>query len=226
MISTDVLAAIGAGEPAEEASSPSALGRDEFLRMLIAQLENQDPLNPQDATQFTAQLAQFSSLEQLLSIGAGIEQLVESQGASRGLAALDLIGRDVIAESSQLAVGPDGAVLAQPLIALDEASTSTTVNVFDATGRLVRSLSLGALGQGEHAVAWDGRDAAGQPVAPGVYSFQVLASAGEAAASARTLVQGRVTGAVPGGEDPLVLLGDVVVPLSRVEEVRAPGAGS
>jgi flagellar basal-body rod modification protein FlgD len=60
-----------------EEAPKSALGRDEFLKMLLAQLENQDPLDPQDATEFTAQLASFSMLEQLVTISQGIERIEE-----------------------------------------------------------------------------------------------------------------------------------------------------
>ncbi|MFQ5418362.1 MAG: flagellar hook assembly protein FlgD, partial [Myxococcota bacterium] len=157
MISTDVLAtAVEVGESTgQTTAATSALGREDFLQMLIAQLENQDPLNPQDATEFTAQLAQFSSLEQLLSIRNSIDRLADSEAVSQRLGAAGLIGREVTAEGAQVAVAAGGIPLAEPLFTLAESATATTVNVFDAAGRLVRTLPFGPLGQGEHEIGWD-----------------------------------------------------------------------
>jgi flagellar basal-body rod modification protein FlgD len=220
MITTEALTALGGPAPDPAAgSAPSELGRNEFLQMLIAQLENQDPLNPQDATEFTAQLAQFSSLEQLLSIGESIDQLAESELVSQQLGAAGLIGREITALGSQFAVGADGTPLAEPRFVLGSAAENATVNVLDANGRLVRTLSFGPLVQGEHAVDWDGLDQAGQPVEEGIYSFRVSALSGDTTVEAFNLVRGRVTGAIPGASNPLLLLGDLAVPLASVEEV-------
>jgi flagellar basal-body rod modification protein FlgD len=219
MISTDVLDAAGAAGSVGTTAPPSTLGRDEFLQMLIAQLENQDPLNPQDATQFTAQLAQFSSLEQLISIEGRLESLAETEGVSQRLGAAGLIGRHVVAEGTQLSTAADGVPLVEPLLFLAGNSSATTVRVYDASGRLVRALELGALAQGEHAVAWDGLDASGSPLPAGVYEFSVSAFAGDQPVEVTSLVQGRVTGAVPTAGEPLLMVGNVAVPLSRVTEV-------
>jgi len=218
MIDINEIASSGAPSLAEAASSTQALGRDEFLQMLIAQLENQDPLNPQDATEFTAQLAQFSSLEQLISIESSIDGLVESQALTQRLGTAGLIGRDVVAAASQLPVSADGPI-AQPSFLLSGNTSSTNVIISDANGLPVRTFALGAKGQGEHSVDWDGRDGAGNPVPPGIYRFDVSAFAGEATVETVSFIRGRVTGTVPSGSDPLLLLGDLAVPLSRVEEV-------
>jgi flagellar basal-body rod modification protein FlgD len=84
----------------------NALGRDDFLRMLVAQLEHQDPLNPQDGTEFTAQLAQFSSLEQLITIRENLDKVVQSQrelaSAIQGMASSALIGREAVVATDQM----------------------------------------------------------------------------------------------------------------------------
>jgi len=225
MITTDALGALGPETATASTGPNSTLGRDEFLQMLIAQLENQDPLNPQDATEFTAQLAQFSSLEQLISIEDGIAGLAESQGISQRLGMAALIGSDVVVESSQIPVG-DAGPIAEARFLLASGASATAVTVFDANGLPVRVLDLGARSQGEHGVSWDGLDASGQPVAPGIYGFAVTALAGEEAVESVSFVRGRVTGAVPSGTDPLLLLGDLAVPLSRVQEIAEPAAGT
>ena len=99
----------GPANAVTQAQSGEDLGRDEFLRMLITQLENQDPLNPQDATEFTAQLAQFSSLDQLFSMRSAIEDLSAVQGSTNALSVASLIGRRVSAETSLLEVPANGS---------------------------------------------------------------------------------------------------------------------
>jgi len=226
MITTDPIGALAPQTAADAVGSAGpTLGQDEFLQMLIAQLENQDPLNPQDATEFTAQLAQFSSLEQLISIQDGIQGLTESQTRSQRLGAAGLIGRDVVAEASQIPVTADGP-LVQPSFVLAGNASDTTVTLLDPNGVSVGSLDLGALAQGEHAFQWDGTDAAGNAVAPGVYSFVVRALAGDESVEVLPRIQGRVTGAVPSGTDPLLLVGDLAIPLSQVEEVTDATAAS
>lgn len=226
MIATDALGALGADAATAAGGTGPTLGRDEFLQMLIAQLENQDPLNPQDSTEFTAQLAQFSSLEQLISIEDGIAGLTESQGLTQRLGTAGLIGRDVIVEASQIPMGETGPI-ADPQFVLAGATSSTTVTILDGNGLPIRALDLGPLGQGEHEVAWDGLDASGQQVAPGIYGFVITALAGEEAVESVSRIRGRVTGSVPSGTNPLLLIGDLALPLSRVEEISVarPTAG-
>ena len=132
------------------------LDRDDFLRMLIAQLENQDPLDPQDAAEFTAQLATFSSVEQLLAIRTGIDQLVtndstgedtsDSATVDQILAAANLIGRDVLVEGQQFEVPNEGN---GPDFVFDLATRASNVEI-DIRGEgnnIVRTIQLGALAQ-------------------------------------------------------------------------------
>lgn len=222
MLATDALTSLGSDVATEASGGTNAtLGRDEFLQMLIAQLENQDPLNPQDSTEFTAQLAQFSSLEQLISIEDGIAGLAESQGLTQRLGTAGLIGQDVIVESSQIPMG-EGGPIADPQFVLAGATSSTTVTIFDGNGLPIRVLDQGALGQGEHEVVWDGNDASGQRVPPGIYGFSITALSGEESVESVSRIRGRVTGSVPSGTNPLLLIGDLALPLSRVEEISEP----
>jgi flagellar basal-body rod modification protein FlgD len=208
------------------------LGRDEFLRMLIAQLENQDPLNPQEATEFTAQLATFTSLEQLLAMRQSIDKLVEAQTASGGagaddtLRALGLIGHTVVAEGSQLEIGASGQAVPPLAFELDGHATAASIEVRTASGALVRQIELGRTNQGRHELGWDGRDLEGRELPPGTYRFDVTASYGSAAVTARPLMTGRVTGAPLQGSSPSVFVGNLLVPLADVVEVRQSEASS
>ncbi|HVP29133.1 MAG TPA: flagellar hook capping FlgD N-terminal domain-containing protein [Myxococcota bacterium] len=203
----------------------SSLGQQDFLKMLITQLENQDPLNPQDATQFTAQLAQFSSLEQLVSLRTGIDKLVSAQSGSSLLSTASLIGRQVVAQGEQFELGSGAAP--QLGFSLDGAATSVRVQIQDDRGNVVRELRLGALDQGRHDLAWDGKGEGGSTLPAGVYSLHVEAAAGATAVPATTFVSGLVTGSALSNGQATLMLGSIPVALSDVEEVRAvAGSGS
>ncbi len=189
------------------------LNRDDFLQLLVAQLANQDPLNPQEGHEFAAQLAQFSSVEQLSNISSTLalhsEQLAllsEGSAAAAGQqialanaindrttlsAATALIGQTVEA-AGDTAVwnGTDPAALS---FRLDAPAAEVTVTVRDANGAVVRTITPGHLGEGAHVPAWDGLTDDGTPAEPGAYTFSVAATDADGeAVSATTFTRGRV----------------------------------
>ena len=194
----------------------SQLGQDDFLRMLIAQLENQDPLDPEDATEFSAQLAQFSSLEQLIGMRTAVEDLASAQNASQALAAAGLIGRQVLAETNQFEVPLEGE---HPTLYLEvpEGAQVYGVDVVDGNGRIVTQTNWrGILDPGLQEISWEEFSSA---VPPGNYSVRVQQVINEAG-PATSLFETRVTGASVSGDSPVLLLGEAVVPLSGIREVR------
>ncbi len=207
-------------QPEENAPSQE-LGRDEFLKMLIAQLENQDPINPQDASEFTAQLAQFSTLEQLLAMTEGLEEVAEAQrafsGTLQGLASTELIGREIVAGSDQLQV-KDGLFASMPAIDLEGPATQVRLEILDAEGNVRQSLDLGAKSAGFSELE-DGIPSA-LGLRDGIYSFRVEAFSGEESVAARTFVTGRVSGALPTGEETFLEVGELVLPYANVSEIR------
>ena len=224
------------GAPPEPEKRSGELGRDEFLRMLIAQLENQDPLNPADATQFTEQLATFSSLEQLLAIREGIDGLVassrEGDRPGAGAAALrptDVVGREVLVPGDRFRV--DGGPPAELVFELAEQAgrASLVITRVDGSGSPVE-VDLGALGlslgPGRHAVDLPAAlDAAGRELDPGLYRFEVRASVPGGDAASRSvavtpLVWDRVREASLRDSDPLLRLGTGEARLSEVLAVR------
>jgi flagellar basal-body rod modification protein FlgD len=214
MLPSEITAVAPATAAATE--EKSQLGQEDFLRMLIAQLENQDPLNPQDAAEFSAQLAQFSSLEQLIGMRASVEDLAAAQGSAQALAAAGLIGRRVLAETTEFEIPTVGE---PPTLYLDvpEGARVLGIDVVDHNGRVVaRTDSLTTLGPGLVEIAWNEFSTALQP---GTYSVRVQQSVGPGPL-ATALFEGRVTGASVSGTVPVLLLGEAVVPLSGVREVR------
>jgi len=213
---TSEISSIAGGSPDSVGAAPD-LGRDEFLRMLIAQLENQDPLDPQDATEFTAQLAQFTSLDQLVSMRASIDSLARAQTSGQALSAASLIGRDVVVEGSDFEVSADPAATL-PALAIEagEATRLLRAEIVDASGRVVAKADAFDLAAGRTSLAWSRFD---RTPGPGAYSLRVTPEAG--AALPRSLVGGRVSGASFVGTSAMLLVGSSEVPLSALREVRS-----
>jgi flagellar basal-body rod modification protein FlgD len=212
----DITALLGTGgsTAAQPTQRNDDLGRDEFLKMLITQLENQDPLNPQDATQFTAQLAQFSSLDQLFSMRSAIDKLASVQGSTNELSVASLIGRRVTVESSRFDVSASGAA---PQLALESDGASAILGgeLRDASGRVVASLGPRALAGGRNPLDW--ADFGGVP-APGAYQLAVTPAAGSAQPA--VLVDARVSGATFDSGSATLLLGTQPGALDRLRDVR------
>jgi flagellar basal-body rod modification protein FlgD len=209
--------------PAQQTSKPTLTGKtvtqDEFLKLLIAQLQNQDPLQPMDNQQFAVQLATFNSLEQLIGINDKLGGLNSAQGATNQFNATSLIGKEVATTGNTLSLqsGSPAAINYQ----LGSNATKVVVNVQDASGALVRQIQVGAQNVGDQSVVWDGKDAAGKAARSGLYNFEVNAfdiNGRQVSASGRT--QGVVTGVRLDGSEPVLEIGTLQVPLSAVTSVR------
>jgi flagellar basal-body rod modification protein FlgD len=151
------------------------LGRDAFLKMLLAQLQHQDPLNPMEGADFSSQLAQFSSLEQLFNVNDHLESIstsVVSDGANN---VLDYIGKEVMCENDTLKLLE--GIQSGGLFTLD-ATTEVAVSIFDDMGRELTTLYPGQLEPGTHQIDWNGYDRTGTSAPDGAYRFE-LAAIGE-----------------------------------------------
>jgi len=192
------------------------IGQQEFLSLLVAQLQNQDPLNPLDSADFSAQLAQFSSLEQLMQINQRLADL----GEPRDDATLDpvaLLGREIGAVGSSVVVA-DGD--ASPLGYELASSGTLSVEVRDAAGNVVAKQTLGERAAGRHVLDLD-EALDGASLADGKYDVRLtVATAGGAPQSVATRVRGVVTGVDLNRTPPVLLIGGLEVQLSDVREVR------
>jgi flagellar basal-body rod modification protein FlgD len=167
-----------------------ALGRDEFLTLLVAQLKNQDPLSPMESMEFTTQLAQFSSLEQLYNVNASVQCLNAYQQGMYNAQAVSLIGKQVVAEDgNNFVLAGDSAGISYELLG---DAQDVSISIMDATGQQAAVLSPGAQNQGVQNAVWDAGDAA-----PGIYSYQVVAKDAQGDSVA---VQNMLTGPVTGIE--------------------------
>ena len=156
--------------------SKAALGQEQFLKLLIEQLKNQDPLNPMDSTDFTAQLAQFSSLEQLFGINKNLAAMQDYSATTNRLSALDMIGKQVtFSGSGTVSLGEEVGSVPLKFDLADNAN-QVTVTITNETGQEVARLDLGYQDAGSRQISWDGLDENGQPLPAGNYNFQVTAA--------------------------------------------------
>lgn len=210
-----------------QASTPtsqdsSVMGKDDFLTLLVAQLQHQDPLNPAESTEFTAQLAQFSSLEQLQNIDASLNGFEVYQSTLNNIQSSGFIGKTVTASGSMLTVS-DGT--ADPIrFDLANDADSVYIQIYDDYGGFVTDIQAGALGAGEQQVVWDGRDANGSAVEDGPYTFNVMAMNSDGTVVSSTSY---TTGVVSGvdyktGATHLLIDGHEV-PISSVIRVEETG---
>ncbi len=155
------------------ASSQATLSKDQFLKLLIEQLKHQDPLSPMQNTEFTSQMAQFSQLEQLYNVNTNLNTMAQASISQNNAQSLGLIGKQVKAAGNSVDVS-NGAACALSFN-LPQAATDAAVSISDANGNVVATIDAGAKASGDNTVTWDGRDASGQPVASGTYTFSVNA---------------------------------------------------
>lgn len=202
------------------------LGQEAFLTMLIAQLENQDPLDPQDGTEFTAQLAEFSQLEQLMLLNDSMAALTESLSQGSEDNAMDYIGREVTGNADTMHVA-DGGVTGGFYNLTEPAEVSVTIT--DENGAAVKTLYPGQQGAGAHLLSWDGTDAAGNPVEDGTYHYTVHANSGNGFYAVSSSVSGTVDGvAYNNGKAYLVVQGvaldpDSVTSVTNIEDGSGTG---
>ncbi len=155
----------------------SALGKDDFMRLLFAQLRNQDPLNPADNTEFVAQLAQFSTLEQVTLMNATLEKDLDSNTAMAEAVSnamiINYFGKYVTAESDTFAY--DGENPVELKFDFDSPVSSGELEIIDENGNVILSALMGAMDEGLNTLEWDGVTNLGVNAEPGVYSYNIKA---------------------------------------------------
>ena len=194
------------------------MGQDQFLTLLLAQLKYQDPLNPMEGTEFSAQLAQFSSLEQLVNMNDKLESLEAVQQGSNRLQALNLIGTEVEASGNILSL-KDGE-MAKGIFSVEDWA-NCVVNIFDQDGKLIRQLDLGGVNPGEQEFLWDGKDSGGGQMIEGAYPFEIVAVNAEGQTlSVETRIQGKVDSINLENNDPILYIGETALTLDQIKDIK------
>lgn len=198
----------------------SVLGKEDFLSLLVAQMKNQDPLNPDDPTQFTAQLAQFSQLEQLFNLNGSMENLVTSYQNADKLTAIGTIGKEVAFNSDTLTFTGQPVTLGYQL---DEKAAEVSI-ALKKDGSTVAILKGEELDKGTHYLTWDGLTSKGDAASSGDYSIVIEAKnyQGEYL-QAGTVVRSIVTGAdLDGTTGGTLLTGSGDISFSNILGVFTP----
>jgi flagellar basal-body rod modification protein FlgD len=213
------------------ATSAAANGRigladnfDNFLKLLTAQLQSQDPLSPLDATQFTEQLVQFTGVEQAIKTNDVLGQLVALVRADQISRAVGYLGAEVEAKGQTVRLDADGPATVR--YRLDQTAAEVVIDIYDEAGRLVGSRQ-GMASSGVHDVSWDGRDHTGEQLPEGLYRVEARASdAAGAPVPVSTTVAGTVDGVELLGERLMLSVDGVLLPLDAITTVRRPPAGA
>ncbi|EXI68148.1 MAG: Basal-body rod modification protein FlgD [Candidatus Accumulibacter adjunctus] len=167
--------------------------QNRFLKLLVTQLQNQDPLNPLDNAAVTTQVSQISTVTGIEKLNATLATLLGSYQDTQAMQGAALMGRNVLTVGSRLSLAAGQAVAG---VQLAEAADQVKLTILDAAGTVVQSQNLGAREAGSFSFAWDGRNDAGLPVAPGNYSFRVSALRGADKVAAEPLQLGTVSALV------------------------------
>ncbi len=181
---------------AKNAVKPAAEDpQDRFLKLLVTQMKNQDPLNPLDNAQVTSQLAQISTVNGIEKLNATLQAMASSFTAGQSLQAASMIGHNVLVPGSALQLAGGGGVFG---VDLTQAADRVKVTIHDGSGQAVRVMDLGPQAAGSLPLEWDGKTDAGAPAAEGGYTVSVSAQRGDQKVDAQPLAFGTVQGVSQG----------------------------
>lgn len=191
----------------------------DFMKLFIAQLQNQDPLSPQDPSQMMTQLAQMSQVEQAYNTNTNLQNLLTAQNNTTSMNSVSFIGKTVKANGGSVSF--DGTSAATLQYNLAGASASSTITITDASGNTVKTATVAAQSAGDNSFTWDGTNSSGAKVPAGAYSFSVSStSASGSAVTATTYTTGTVDGVAFVNSTPTLTIGSVSVALSDILSVK------
>lgn len=189
---------------------------DDFLKLFITQLENQDPTEPLDSNQFTQQIVSFTQVEQQIATNTNLEKIVTAQNAAQTSDLVAYVGKEVEFEGSTISVPAEGNTLFA--FELEEAVDEAFVTIRDTSGNVVFN-GTAPTTAGRQTVSWDGLDNNGNRVSEGVYFVQVTSETGDVLDEHQPIVKGTVSGINMLSEDPGLVVNFQEVKLSDIRFV-------
>lgn len=220
---TESLQSLGLERPSSAPPKGPELGQNDFLTLMMAQIRAQDPMNPMDNNAFLSQLAQFSTVSGIERLNQSFTVLAGSLVSNQTLQASQLVGRSVVIAADTLDFDPSASPGFTTLVDLPAMVPDLSVNLYDAAGELVRSMSMAGQGPGLVEVKWDGLNDSGDPLPAGSYRLEASGSVGGSATVFPSLVLKQVAGVSvdpQGGSPLLTLLGGTQITLDKVREIR------
>lgn len=197
------------------------LDKDAFFKLMIAQMKNQDPTNPLKSHEMAAQLANFSGLEQMQNMNTTLTEMKNAQRPQENYQALNLIGKAVSGDSSQVTRTP-GDKEHDFKFNLSMDASDVSVKVLNAEGEMVRSYELKNLKKGDNQITWNGQDDKGNNMNTGEYRFVVEAKAGDKKLAVKTDFDGVITGINYTNEGPVLMVGRQSVKMRDVRKITDP----
>ena len=167
---TDALSAYRTQTASDSTASSDELGQDQFLELLVAQLNNQNPLDPQENGDFIAELAQFSSVEGIDKLNTSVDSLLSDYKSSQALQASSLVGRQVVVPNDNAFWSGEGNVPAT--VDVPAGASNVQMSVYGSAGDLVAQIPMTGAVPGENSILWDGKNDSGEVVSSGSYKFQ------------------------------------------------------
>lgn len=198
-----------------------SIGHEDFLKLMMTQLKNQDPTDPQDTEQMMGQIAQFTTASGINQLQEDFQKFFEHMRSDQSLRAAQLVGREVLTESGKGHLPKGGNF--EAILQLDSSAPNLTVEIANEHGELVHSEQLGQVSKGEHPYVWDGTNANGKRLPEGQYQVQAYVEDGENRETVNTLVGSEVTSVSMGmnGRPPelsVAGLGDIS--LAEIKRIR------
>jgi len=180
----------------------NTLGQDQFLQLMVAQLKNQDPMQPMTNGEFLGQMAQFGTVNGIQDLQKSFTSFASSLQSNQALMASSLVGRVVMVPGDSMVFSGTPAVGAAEL---PQAASEVRVSVMDGSGQVVRHQALGSQAAGTVRFTWDGLSDSGTTMAPGVYTMKVEAVTGGKSSALQTYALARVDSVSLGGQQGIML---------------------
>jgi flagellar basal-body rod modification protein FlgD len=198
------------------------MGKDEFLKLLTFQLQNQDPMNPMDQSKMTGELAQFSQLEQLSNLNAKFDKVNQNQAVQDKFYAASFVGKKVVTSGSSLKLTEEGGN-ADVLFKLDGPADKVVIRIMDEKNQIVGEIWQDGMSQGSHQITWDGVSLDKQLAAKGTYKASVKAWQNNGMeVGARTQATGIVTSVTFDEGEPVLSVEGQKVYLRDVQSFHTP----
>lgn len=205
------------------AGAGGKLGKQEFLHLLVTQLRYQDPMDPMKGQDMAAQLAQFSSVEQLVELNSSILAQADLASAmlqaSNSNVALGTIGKEVFALGNQLEIPESGVDDVSVTFTVDKPGGKATLKLLDPDGKVVSSTSLGVIGGGRQTF---NLGEVGASAEPGLYRYEVEVTDGDKTVDVEQYMKGVVNGVTYGSSGAVLTAGKITIPIGQVISVTAP----
>lgn len=198
-------------EPTQE------LGKDAFMQLLISQMAYQNPLEPMENTEFIAQLAQFSALEQQQNIAAAIELLALSQTASTNSQMVNLIGKRVLVPGNDITL--DGQNPVSIHFDLEGEATPSEILIKDQSGEVVRRVQITDFKVGQNEIVFDGKDESGNLLEKGNYTYEIVGMDGESVEGLTTYSNYLIDAVAFSGTSILLKSNGAVIDIGDINEV-------